>query len=204
MQMELLIELLSVLLVSFGINMIPFASPSNLLIASNAALLVNADPLSIGVLVASGATCAKMVHYIISFFVGKHVGEERRKRLDAAAVKTRRWALLAVFVAAATPIPDDPVIIPLGLMKYSPAKFALGYFTGKLSITVFGALLGGFGDQILGGYISQVTLIIISIVLTVAITIVLLKVDLSRTTQRILKKIGWGKNGEHAEKSVKQ
>jgi len=190
--MALLIELLSVLLVSFGINMIPFASPSNLLVASSAALLVNSDPLSIGILVALGATSAKLIHYAISFFVGKHVGEKRRKRLETAATKTRRWAALAVFIAAVTPIPDDPVIIPLGLMKYSPAKFAVFYFAGKLLVTVIGAFLGGFGEQLLSGYVSQVVLAIISIVLTIAITVVLLKIDLSQIAERILKKIGWG------------
>jgi membrane protein DedA with SNARE-associated domain len=191
-KMALLIELLSVLLVSFGINMIPFASPSNLLVASSAALLVNSDPLSIGILVALGATSAKLIHYAISFFVGKHVGEKRRKRLETAATKTRRWAALAVFIAAVTPIPDDPVIIPLGLMKYSPAKFAVFYFAGKLLVTVIGAFLGGFGEQLLSGYVSQVVLAIISIVLTIAITVVLLKIDLSQIAERILKKIGWG------------
>jgi membrane protein DedA with SNARE-associated domain len=190
-KMALLIELLGVLLVSFGINMIPFASPSNLLIASNAALLVNSDPLSIGVLVALGATSAKLIHYGISFFVGKHIGEKRKKRLETAATKTRRWAALAVFIAAATPIPDDPVIIPLGLMKYSPAKFAVFYFAGKLLVTVSGAFLGGFGEQLLSGYVSQAVLAVVSIVLTVAITVVLLKIDLSQTAKRILKKLGW-------------
>lgn len=190
--MASLIELLSVLLVSFGINMIPFASPSNLLVASSAALLVDSDPLSIGVLVALGATSAKLVHYAISFFVGKHVGEKRRKRLETAAAKTRRWAALAVFIAAVTPIPDDPVIIPLGLLKYSPVKFAVSYFAGKLLVTVIGAFLGGFGEQLLSGYVSQVVLAIISIVLTIAITVVLLKIDLSQIAERILKKIGWG------------
>lgn len=110
-----LIELLSVLLISFGINMIPFASPSNLLIASNAALMVDSDPFSIGLFVALGATSAKLIHYAISFFAGKHMSEKTEKRLQTAATKTRRWAALAVFIASATPIPDDPVIVPLGL-----------------------------------------------------------------------------------------
>ena len=190
--MALPIELLGVLLVSFGINMIPFASPSNLLLASSAALLVDSDPLSIGVLVALGATSAKLIHYAISFFVGEHVGEKRRKRLEAAAAKTRRWAALAVFIAAVTPIPDDPVVIPLGLMRYSPARFAVFYFAGKMLVTVIGAFLGGFGEQLLSGYVSQVVLAIISIALTIAITFVLLKIDLSQIAERILKKIGWG------------
>lgn len=190
-RMASMIELLGVLLVSFGINMIPFASPSNLFIASNAALLISSNPLSIGIAVALGATLAKLVHYTVSFFVGKHIGEDRRKRLDAAALKTRKWAFLAVFIAAATPIPDDPVIIPLALMKYNPAKFASAYFTGKLLIAVLGAFLGYFGEGFLSEYLNQGLLMIISIVMTISITFVLLKVDLSKIEEQILKKLGW-------------
>ncbi len=170
--------------------MIPFASPSNLFIASNAALLISSDPVTIGALVALGATCAKLVHYIVSFFAGKHVSEECRKRLTTAALKTKRWAFLAVFIAAATPIPDDPVIIPLGLMKYSPVKFASAYFTGKLLIAVIGASLGNFGDAFLSDYLSQGVLIVISIALTIIITIILLKEDLPNLEKRILEKLG--------------
>lgn len=195
--MALLVELLGVLLISFGINMIPFTSPSNLLIASSAALLVSSDPLSIGLLVALGATSAKLIHYTLSFFVGKHVSEKHRKRLETVATKTRRWAALAAFIAAATPIPDDPVIIPLGLIKYSPAKFGVFYFAGKLLITFIGALLGEFGEEFLGGYVSQAFLAIISIVLTIAITVVLLKIDLSQIVNRMLIKIGWRQKQPH-------
>jgi membrane protein DedA with SNARE-associated domain len=201
-RMAILIELLSVMLISFGINLIPFASPSNLLIASNAALLVNTDPLSIGVLVALGATCAKLIHYAISFFIGKHVGEERRRRLDATASKTRRWAFLAVFIAAATPIPDDPVIIPLGLMKYNPGKFSLAYFSGKFCVASVGAFLGGLGEELLSGFMSQVVLVVISIVLTIVITVILLRVDVSGMAERILKKLGWGKSSEHVKEKI--
>ncbi len=201
-RMAILIELFSVMLISFGINMIPFASPSNLLIASNAALLVSTDPLSIGVLVAFGATCAKVIHYAISFFIGKHVGEERRRRLDAAASQTRRWAFLAVFIAAATPIPDDPVIIPLGLMKYNLGKFSLAYFSGKLCVAVLGAYLGGLGEELLSGFVSQVVLVVISIVLTLVITVILLRVDLSGIAERVLEKLGWSKHSEHLKEKI--
>lgn len=202
--MASLIELLSVLLFTFGINMIPFASPSNLLIASNAAVLINSDPLSIGILVALGSTCAKLIHYTVSFFIGKHVGEERKKRLETAATKTKRWALPAIFVAAATPIPDDPVIIPLGLMKYNPAKFALAYFAGKLTIAIAGAFLGGLGEQFLSGFFSQGVLAVISIILTIAITVILLKVDLSRIAEQVMKKLGRSKNSKGAEETLQE
>ena len=42
-----------------------------------------------------------------------------------------RYGWMGVFTAAATPIPDDIVYIPLGLAKYSPLKFVSALFVGK-------------------------------------------------------------------------
>jgi membrane protein YqaA with SNARE-associated domain len=183
------IDLLVVLLTSFGLNLIPFASPSNLFIASNFALIMRTeDPatlLVIGVLVAFGSAFAKSVHYVISFFVSKHLSEKQRQRLDSDALKARRWAPLLLFVAAATPIPDEPVVIPLGLMKYSPVKFFSAFFLGKLTITVAGAFLGSWTSNTFSEWLSPEAMIVLSIALTVAVTIILLKVDLGKLAERV-------------------
>ncbi|MFZ0965051.1 MAG: hypothetical protein WAN82_00275, partial [Candidatus Bathyarchaeia archaeon] len=77
-------ELLSILVTSFVLNLLPFAGPSNLLIAAtNAALFLDLDPFSIGFLVALGSASAKFIHYLVTFFLSGFLGEERRKRLDA-------------------------------------------------------------------------------------------------------------------------
>jgi len=181
-------ELLSVLLTSFVFNIIPFAGPSNLLIASNAALLVDADPFTIGFFVALGSVSAKFIHYVITFFIGGFMDEERRKRLNATSLKFKRWAFLALFVVAATPLPDEPVIIPLGLMKYNPAKFCLAYFAGKLSITIIGAYLGTLSQEFLVPFIGQEILIAASIILTIVVTVVLLKVDVMKIAEKVFKR----------------
>jgi membrane protein DedA with SNARE-associated domain len=187
--LELLYELLGIVLISFGLNLVPFAGPSNLLIAAHAALLVQAvDPLVIGSLVAFGSASAKLIHYLVSFFIGRHLGKERRRRLDATALKVRRWAFLVLFVAAATPIPDEPVVIPLGLLKYNPLKFYLAFFTGKLTITIIGAYLGRAGQKFFAPIISEEMLMILSIILTIVVTLILLKIDVENITNRIRKR----------------
>jgi membrane protein YqaA with SNARE-associated domain len=130
--MATIIELIFVMLTSFGFNLIPFAGPSNLFIASNAALVLGSTDsttlVTIGFLVAFGAAFAKTIHYLVTFFIGKHLSKNRRERLDADAVKVKRWAFWLLYIAAATPIPDEPVVIPLGLMKYSITKFFAAFF----------------------------------------------------------------------------
>jgi membrane protein YqaA with SNARE-associated domain len=96
--MTSLVELLVVLVSSFGFNLVPFASPSNLFIASNSALILGiSDPatlLFLGFLVALGSTLAKSIHYIITFFVSSHLREKQRERLEAKAFRVKRWAFL--------------------------------------------------------------------------------------------------------------
>ena len=206
--MASIIEFIIIFLTSFGFNLIPFAGPSNLFIASTAAIgLVNADTtalLIIGFLVALGATLAKGIHYLVTFFVSKHLSEKRRRRLDADAAKVRRWAFLLLFVAAASPIPDEPIVIPLGLMKYSPAKFFLAYFLGKISITIVGAFLGNVTGNIFSAWLSPEVMVIISVVLTIIVTVILLKVDLGKLAERLLKrKPAQNKNAEISPEKIK-
>lgn len=182
-------EISGILLTSFTLNIIPFAGPSNLLVASTIALkLTDVNPLTIGFFVALGAASAKFIHYLVMFFAGRYVGEKRRKRIDAASPTLRKWAPVALFVAAATPIPDEPVIVPLGLIRYNPGKLFVAYFLGKLLVGVVGAYLGVFTHHVLGSMMDENVLIAISIILTVVVTIVLLKVDMSKLAEQILKR----------------
>jgi membrane protein YqaA with SNARE-associated domain len=190
--MASIIEFILIFLAAFGLNLIPFAGPSNLFIASTAAIgLVNADTSSlliIAFIVALAASLAKGIHYMVTFFVSKHLSEKRRQRLDVDAAYIKRWAFVLLYAAAATPIPDEPVIIPLGLMKYSPVKFFTAYFLGKISITVAGAFLGKTAVDTFSAWLSPELMVVLSIVLTVVVTIILLKVDLGKLTERILKR----------------
>lgn len=186
------IELSIVFLVAFGFNLIPFFGPSNLLIASTAAIgMANGDPttlLAIGFVVAIGSSLAKGIHYMITFFVSGHLSEKNKARLDVEAGKVKRFAFLLLYLAAATPIPDEPVVIPLGLMKYSPSKFFSAYFLGKITITIAGAFLGSWIESNFSSLLSQETMVAISICLTIAITLLMFKVDTGKLIDRILKK----------------
>ena len=192
--MASIIEFIIIFLTGFGFNLIPFAGPSNLLIASTAAIgLGNADVgtlVIVGLLIALGAALAKGIHYMVTFFVSGHLSQKRQARLDADAHKIRKWAFPLLFIVAATPLPDEPVVIPLGLMKYSPTKFFSAYFLGKLTIAVAGAFIGQEANNLFSGWLSPdqifVASIVVSIILTVAITVILLKVDLGKLAEKYL------------------
>ena len=52
------------------------------------------------------------------------------------------------------PLPDEPVVIPLGLMKYSPTKFFSAYFLGKLTIAITGAFIGQEASKLFSGWFT--------------------------------------------------
>ncbi|MDR0470529.1 MAG: hypothetical protein LBH79_02230 [Nitrososphaerota archaeon] len=176
--------------VSFILNLIPFAGPSNMLIAYTFAIrLGSTDFLSfalIGAAMALGSALAKGIYYMVTFFISDRYVKKRREKLDASKIK--RWAFPLLFLAAATPIPDEPIIIALGLMKYSPTKFFGAYFLGKFGIGVMGAFLGGFSIELLGDFISPEIMFVMSIAMTIAFTIILLKVDLGELFEKYLRR----------------
>ncbi len=190
--MTAIIEFVIIFGLGFGFNLIPFAGPSNLLIASNAAVaLGSTDTLTlilVGVLIALGAALAKGIHYMVTFFVSGHLSQKRQAKLNTDAAIVKRWAIPLLYLVAATPLPDEPVVIPLGLMKYNPLKFFGAYFLGKLTIAVAGAFLGNFaGDFLLNWFTPEQSFIIsivVSVVLTVVITAILLKVDLNKLAEK--------------------
>ena len=79
------VEFLIAFLVAFGLNLIPFFGPSNLLVASTAAIgLVNPDfsaLILLAFLIALAAALAKGIHYMLTFFVSEHLSEKNRKKL---------------------------------------------------------------------------------------------------------------------------
>jgi uncharacterized membrane protein YdjX (TVP38/TMEM64 family) len=142
----------------------------------------------IGVLVALGATAAKGVHYGTTFFISQRLNEKRRATLEINAAKVKKWAFMLLFLAAATPIPDEPIVFTLGLTKYSLTKFFTAFFLGKLSICVMGAFAGGKIGEIFSESLNPLTITVMSTILTIVITVILFKVDLNKLTNRLIGK----------------
>ena len=60
------------------------------------------------------------------------MSEKTKQRMLPFQRLVKKYGAAAAFVAAATPIPDDIVYVPLGLAKYNPLRFFIATLTGKL------------------------------------------------------------------------
>ena len=72
-------------------------------------------------------------------------------------------------------MPDDPLIVYVGLTKYNPFKFTLSYFIGKVAVTITGAIIALFLGVLTSGFFESMPIVVASIALTAIITGILLK-----------------------------
>ena len=123
---------LALSLVSFFGSLIPFVPiPSFVVLATMAV----GDQFNIHILAILGAvtaTLAKMIIFYASYGGGRIISEKTRKRMKPFERLVKKYGGVAAFVAAATPIPDDLVYIPLGLAKYNPRRFFSCYACRKI------------------------------------------------------------------------
>jgi len=122
---------LGLTIVSFFGSLIPFVPiPSFVLVATMAA----GEQFDIHVLVLIAAitsTAAKQIIFYASYGGRKIISEKTKKRMLPFQKLVKRYGGSAAFIAAATPIPDDLVYIPLGLAKYNPKRFFVATLLGK-------------------------------------------------------------------------
>ncbi|MBM2852022.1 MAG: DedA family protein [Candidatus Nitrosotenuis sp.] len=131
-------------LVSFFGSLIPFVPlPSFIFLATMAA----GDKFNIHYLVLISAitsTAAKQIIFLISYGGRKMMTDKTRARMKPFERLVKRYGAAAAFVAAATPIPDDLIYVPLGLARYNPVRFFISTFLGKIVLSYVVVLLSHY------------------------------------------------------------
>ena len=119
-------------LLSFFGSLVPFIPvPSFILLATMAV----GDTFNLHVLAllsAVAAAGAKQIIFYASYGGRRIIGDKTRRRMLPFQRLVRRYGAAAAFTAAATPIPDDLVYVPLGLAKYNPLRFFVATLSGKI------------------------------------------------------------------------
>lgn len=89
------------------------------------------DPWVIGILGGFGATIGETIGYALGYVGNKFVNEEQTSGFLKIIEEHPRATPLVLWFLAATPIPDDVVIIPLGIARYPLWKVFIPQFIGK-------------------------------------------------------------------------
>ena len=126
---------LSLILVNFFGSLVPFVPLPGFLLLATMSVGDKFDLHILAISSAVSATIAKQIIFFVSYGGRKIINEKTRKRMRPFERLVKRYGAGAAFFAAATPIPDDLVYVPLGLAKYNPKRFFIATLTGKLVLS---------------------------------------------------------------------
>lgn len=126
---------LSLSLVNFFGSLVPFVPLPGFLLLATMSVGDQFDLHVLALLSAVTATVAKQIIFYVSYGGRKMINEKTRKRMRPFERLVKKYGAGAAFFAAATPIPDDLVYVPLGLAKYNPKRFFIATLTGKIVLS---------------------------------------------------------------------
>jgi membrane protein DedA with SNARE-associated domain len=122
-------------LVSFFGSLIPFVPLPSFLLLATMSVGDQFDLHMLAIISALTATAAKVIVFSVSYEGRRIIGKKSRKRMRPFERLVKRYGAGAAFFAAATPMPDDLIYVPLGLAKYNPKRFLIATLTGKLVLS---------------------------------------------------------------------
>lgn len=168
------------LIISILGNFLPFIPIPYLVAVYYMAAYLPVEPIILGVVSGLGGAIGKSVIYGIGV-EGRRIilNEERINQMEKFKEMLGKYGAIAVFLVTVTPSPDDIVIIPLGLIKYSFLKFFTATFLGKTILSIAIALFGRYFTEYLNIILGEGNIygIIISIIILTLTTWVIIKVD---------------------------
>lgn len=132
-----------IFLISFISNSIPFIGIPylNFLVVASPFLRIEETAI-VAIISAFGASLGKIVIYFIGTGVRMTLSEKTKENLAFFEKIFEKWGILAVFIFAASPLPDDVLYIPLGIARYKLVNFFLAVFCGKIVVTFLAIFMG--------------------------------------------------------------
>ena len=146
------------------------------------------NPILLGVISGLGATFGEITLYIFARLGRIALSKEKIRNMDILRKYLDRYGVIAVFIFAATPLPDDILYPILGLMKYDALKLFISCFLGKSVLSCFIAYAGVFSINVIDYFVGEESFYIdIAIIAIIIISvIVVLKIDWSKLLMKHL------------------
>lgn len=148
------------------------------------------NPLLLGFVCGVGSTIGEFSAYIIGRGGRRVIDKSYGKQLETAKLLVQKYGMSIIFLFAITPLPDDLILIPLGMLRYNLKKALVAMFAGKFLMCTAIAYAGKYSYSLimdvfassgwLGGLASTGLLIIV--------LYLLLKVDWTRFIDQDIEK----------------
>jgi membrane protein YqaA with SNARE-associated domain len=189
-------NLYSGLLITFFVcligNLLPFPTPYTFVVCYSSLPFLSLNPLIpllVGFIASLGCLIGEMGGYLTGRAASTMISEKslvKLSRYQKILINHPKLAPSLVFIAALTPINDDMITVPLGILKYSFKKTVFWCWLGKLGLMLIFAYNLFSICSLLGGENW-----ILSILTIYAITIfvyLMIKIDLIELYNKIFNK----------------
>lgn len=163
----------------FGNFTIFFPVPFTITIYAFGATL---NPLLLGLVCGVGSTIGEFSAYLVGVGGRKVIEGRFEDRLESAKRLIQRYGATIIFIFALLPLPDDIILIPLGVLRYDLKKALGAMFLGKTIMLTFVAYAGRYSYTFVkdifesGGVFGGVA----SVALLVVILVAMMKIDWTR------------------------
>jgi membrane protein YqaA with SNARE-associated domain len=130
------------------------------------------DPIMLTVAGGLGSAIGELMGYLLGYYGRRIISEERQRKMDYLLKLFGKYTPIAIFVFALTPLPDDLLFIPLGILRFSLVKAFIPALLGKVLMVYilasFGRVYGDFlsilfGDEgsLIGAVVTGILLMLI-------------------------------------------
>ncbi len=128
------------------------------------------NPILLAIVAGFGAAVGELVGYGLGYAGRRVVSKRHERRLNAMLRIFDRFGMPAVFVFALTPLPDDLLFIPLGLLRYNFWKVFIPCVAGKFLMSLIIVHVGSAAGQVfVGNWILALATAILLILIIIAI-----------------------------------
>jgi len=148
------------------------------------------DPFLVAVSGGLGSAIGEFSGYVLGYYGRAVLSEDRRRRMDYMMKVFQRYGFAGIFFFALTPLPDDLLFIPLGIMRYSFLKAFVPAFLGKTLMCFILAYSGHLSIGIIkvvfgeGGWLGTIVTSALLIIIIVAI----IKIDWEKVFEKYMAK----------------
>ena len=189
-------NLFSGLLITFVVcligNLLPFPTPYTFVVCYSALPFLSLNlliPLLVGFIASLGCLIGEMGGYLTGRAASSMISEKSLEKLSLyqkILINHPKLAPSLVFIAALTPINDDMITVPLGILKYSFKKTVFWCWLGKLGLMLIFAYNLFSICSLVGGenwFLSILTIYAITI-----FVYLMIKIDLIELYKKIFRK----------------
>jgi len=144
------------------------------------------DPILVAIASGFGSAVGEFSGYALGYYGRAVISEERQRKMGFMVKVFDRYGFFAIFFFALTPLPDDLLFIPLGIMRYSFVKAFVPSLLGKLLMSFILAYSGHLSIGFIGDLLGEGGLIgaIVTVILLIVIMVAMLKIDWEKVFEK--------------------